>query len=114
MKLDVDDYASILSFAETVKAEVPVVDYLLLNAGIGILKYETSASDHERSTQINYLSNVLLPLQLLPHLSASAARTGGPARVTWLVFWSYFFPNHDSCPSRKTCFGSSDSLLFLI
>ena len=84
MKLDVDDYTSVKSFAKAVIAQVPVVDHLLLNAGIGILKFEQSASGHERTMQVNYLSNVLLLLELLPHLEASAAKIGRPSRVTWV------------------------------
>lgn len=84
MKVDMDDYSSILSFAKAIKTEVPVVDHLLLNAGIGILKLERSANGHERTMQVNYLSNVLLLLELLPHLEASAMKTGSPSRVTWV------------------------------
>ena len=84
MKLDMDNYSSIQSFASTVKAEVPIVDHLLLNAGIGILKFERSVSGHERTMQVNYLSNVLLLLELLPHLEASAIKNGSPTRVTWV------------------------------
>ena len=84
MKLDMDDFESIKSFTQAVIAEVPTVDHLLLNAGIGILKFERSASGHERTMQVNYLSNVLLLLGLLPHLEASATKTGSPSRVTWV------------------------------
>ena len=84
MKLDMDDYTSIQSFAAKVKAELPVVDHLLLNAGIGLLKHERSTSGHERTTQVNYLSNALLILELLPHLEASATRTGTASVITWV------------------------------
>lgn len=84
MKLDMDDYGSIQSFAKAIKAEVPIVDYLLLNAGIGNLRYKRSATGHERTMQVNYLSNVLLLLELLPLLEASAIKTGSPSRVTWV------------------------------
>lgn len=84
MKLDMDDYESVKAFASAVKRDLPVVDYLLLNAGIGILKLERSPSGHERTMQVNYLSNVLLLLELLPHLEASATKTGSPSRITWV------------------------------
>lgn len=84
MKLDMDDYDSIQSLAKAVKAELPAVDHLLLNAGIGILKHETSPSDHEHVMQVKYLSNVLLLLELLPQLEANAAKTGVPSRTTWV------------------------------
>ncbi|KAL0256129.1 hypothetical protein SLS55_008521 [Diplodia seriata] len=38
---------------------------------------------HERTLQVNYLSNVLLLLSLLPLLRASAALARRPSRVTW-------------------------------
>lgn len=38
---------------------------------------------HERTLQVNYLSNVLLLLALLPLLRATAALCGRPSRVTW-------------------------------
>ena len=84
MKLDMENYESIQSFAKAVKAKVPVVDHLLLNAGIGILKYETAPSGHERTMQVNYLSNILLILELLPQLEASATATGSPSHITWV------------------------------
>ena len=84
MELDMDDYSSIQSFAEAIKAEFPIVDHLLLNAGIGILKYERSTTGHERTMQVNYLSNVLLLLELLPHLEAGAVKIGSPSRITWV------------------------------
>lgn len=70
--------------AKAIKAEILIVDHVLLNAGIGILKFERSVSSHERTMQVNYLSNVLLLLELLPHLEASAIKTGSPSRVSWI------------------------------
>ena len=89
MKLDMNDYRSIQSFTKAIKAEVPIVDYLLLNAGISTLKFEGSISCHERMMQVNYLSNVLLLLELLPHLEASATVTGSPSRVSWVGSRTY-------------------------
>ncbi|KAL9614964.1 MAG: hypothetical protein Q9167_000606 [Letrouitia subvulpina] len=84
MKLDMDDYQSVKSFASAVRRDFSRVDYLLLNAGIGLLSWEQSASNHERTIQVNYLSNALLIVELLPHLEASAAKSGTPTRITWV------------------------------
>ena len=84
MKLDMDDYDSIQSLAKAVKAELPAVDHLLLNAGIGILKHETGPSGHERVMQVKYLSNVLLLPELLPQLEASTVKTDAPSCITWV------------------------------
>ncbi|KAF4546060.1 Short-chain dehydrogenase reductase sdr [Lasiodiplodia theobromae] len=45
--------------------------------------HNNSNSRHERTLQVNYLSNVLLLLALLPLLRATAALCGRPSRVTW-------------------------------
>jgi NAD(P)-dependent dehydrogenase (short-subunit alcohol dehydrogenase family) len=84
MKVDMDSYDSIQKFAKAVKAEVPILNLLVLNAGIGLLKLERSAAGHERTLQVNYLSNVLLTLELLPHLEASAEKSGSQSRITWV------------------------------
>jgi NAD(P)-dependent dehydrogenase (short-subunit alcohol dehydrogenase family) len=84
MQLDMDRYDSVQAFAKRVREEVPMVDLLILNAGIGLIKLERSPSEHERTTQVNYYSNVLLVAELLPHLQASAEKTGTPARISWV------------------------------
>ncbi|MCJ1394786.1 hypothetical protein MMC18_007666 [Xylographa bjoerkii] len=84
MKLDMDDDQSIVDFAKIVKADVPILDFLVLNAGIGLLKFELSPNKHERTMQVNYLSNTLLIFELLPLLESSAAVTGRSTRITWV------------------------------
>ncbi|KAF4636565.1 hypothetical protein G7Y89_g1537 [Cudoniella acicularis] len=84
MRVDMEDPHSVVKFAEAVEAEVPIVDYLILNAGIAALKFGTSASGHESIMQVNYLANVVLLAALLPHLEASADKTGRPVRIAWV------------------------------
>ena len=86
LQLDMDDYGSIAEFVRQVQEpEMPAVDALVLNAGLGYMpKMERSTSGHERTTQVNYLSNALLILALLPHLRESARKRGSPARITWV------------------------------
>lgn len=84
MHLDVDEYNSVQKFAKQLRSEVPVVDILILNAGIGLLKLERSPSGHDRTIQVNYYSNALLIAELLPYLEAGAAKTGSPTRITWV------------------------------
>jgi NAD(P)-dependent dehydrogenase (short-subunit alcohol dehydrogenase family) len=62
MQVDMGDYKSVTAFANAVKDEVPVVDFLVLNAGIGTIRLELSPSGHESMMQVNYLSNVVLLL----------------------------------------------------
>lgn len=83
MKLEAEDYASVQSFTKTFLAENSELHLLLLNAGIGVLKRDVVSSGHEKTIQVNYLSNVLLLLELLPLLNDTADKTGKPTRVTW-------------------------------
>jgi NAD(P)-dependent dehydrogenase (short-subunit alcohol dehydrogenase family) len=84
MKVDMSEYKSVIAFAETVKRDVPKLDVLLLNAGCGQLNFELAPTGHEKVTQVNYLSNALLSLKLLPFLEATAAKTGVPSRLIWV------------------------------
>ena len=84
LKLDMEDYKSVIAFANNVKKEVKDLHVLLLNAGIGKLGFEISVTGHEKVTQVNYLSNALLSLELLPLLEATAARMGQATRLSWV------------------------------
>lgn len=83
MQLDVESYTSVQSFTKAFLAEHTELHLLLLNAGIGILTRDMLATGHEKHIQVNYLSNVLLLLDLLPLLTATADKSGSPTRVTW-------------------------------
>lgn len=82
MALDLDDYKSVATFAQNVKSEIDVLDILLLNGGVNIMNYQVSASGHERVMQVNYLSNALLALEMLPLLESTAAKRGSSTRLT--------------------------------
>lgn len=84
MQLDVDRSDSILQFTKQLREEIPIVDILILNAGISLLKPERSPTGHNRINQVNYYFNALLLAELLLHLQAGADKTGHPARVTWV------------------------------
>lgn len=83
MKLDTENYSSVQDFASSFTAEFTDLHLLMLNAGIGTLGREFASNGHEKNIQVNYLSNVLLTLALLPTLEDTASRTGHPTRVTW-------------------------------
>ncbi|CAO1626686.1 unnamed protein product [Parajaminaea phylloscopi] len=84
LKLDMEAYDSIPAFVHECRQVAPLVDLVVLNAGVGVMQYKQSPASHELSLQVNYLSNVLLLLQLLPLLDAAAAKRGQPSRVTWV------------------------------
>ncbi|KAJ8132637.1 hypothetical protein O1611_g987 [Lasiodiplodia mahajangana] len=83
MELDTESFASVHRFASAFKAEFQDLHLLLANAGVGTVAKEIARSGHEKNIQVNYLSNVLLTLALLPALETTAEKTGEPARVTW-------------------------------
>ncbi|KAJ3521338.1 hypothetical protein NM208_g13337 [Fusarium decemcellulare] len=83
MKLDTEDYASVQSFVEEFKGKYDKLHLLMLNAGIGTLAREFAPNGHEKNIQVNYLSNVLLTISLLPLLEATAEKKGSPTRITW-------------------------------
>ncbi|OJJ43641.1 hypothetical protein ASPZODRAFT_74057 [Penicilliopsis zonata CBS 506.65] len=83
--LDLDTYASVSAFTEEIRRDVPVVDLLVLNAGVAFFpSYTVSRQGHERTVQVMYLSTVFLLLSMLPHLEASRVRSGNTPRVTWV------------------------------
>ncbi|KAF5673846.1 hypothetical protein FHETE_3233 [Fusarium heterosporum] len=82
MKLDTEDYDSAKAFAESFKNAHGKLHLLMLNAGISDLQFSLTPSGHEKNFQVNYLSNVLLTLLLLPVLE-DTAQEGSPTRITW-------------------------------
>lgn len=72
-ELDLADYESIVSFVERLKQSKLTVDFAILNAGVANFNYATNpTTSHEDSIQINWLSNALLTLLLLPKLDRQA------------------------------------------
>ncbi|KAL9618596.1 MAG: hypothetical protein Q9160_006707 [Pyrenula sp. 1 TL-2023] len=112
MKLDLDSNDSVRDFALAVKNEVPVIDHLILNAGIGFFPdFKLSDSGHERTVQVNYLGNAILILALLSHLEASKEKTGTAPRITWVGSRNaYFSPMVKDKPIRpeETVFSHMD------
>ena len=84
MQVDLDDTDSVYDFAQKVKRELDTLDILLLNGGLNVMSYQTSASGHERVMQVNYYSNALLALLLLPLLELTAVTRGQPSRLTFV------------------------------
>ncbi|KAI1869352.1 uncharacterized protein JN550_005982 [Neoarthrinium moseri] len=73
LDLDMEKYASVVAFAEEVKAIKEGkggVDVLILNAGVAGVDHKLSDEGWEQNIQVNTLSTTLLALLLLPHLKA--------------------------------------------
>ncbi|KAJ7752186.1 hypothetical protein DFH07DRAFT_904248 [Mycena maculata] len=84
-ELDLERPSSVASFASKIRTEVAALDILLLNAGGGSLRWETTPETHtERMFQVNFLSNAILCVRLLPLLRATAERTGSPSHLSFV------------------------------
>ena len=80
--LDLNSYESIRSFA-TRCATLPRLDIAILNAGLQNTEFRANPSTgHEETFQVNYLSNALLALLLLPILKFKGRVDGAPAHLT--------------------------------
>nr|BDX35613.1 short-chain dehydrogenase/reductase StrM [Stachybotrys sp.] len=64
-KLDLSSYDSIIDFVKRARG-LPSLDIAILNAGVFNVHESFSATGYEEDVQINYLSNILLTLLLLP------------------------------------------------
>lgn len=84
MQLDLDDYQSVVRFADNVKKDLGTLDILLLNGGVNIMNFQRSVSGHERVMQVNFLSNALLAFELLPLLQQTATKTNNLTRLSWV------------------------------
>lgn len=83
--LDMSSYASIQGFAGRVNAELPQIEYVLLNAGIRNSSFQkVKSTSHEEVMQVNYLSTVLLLVLLVPILKGKHAKSklSDPPRIT--------------------------------
>lgn len=84
-----------------------MLDAALLNAEIGHLSYELAPTGHKKVMHVNYISNALLALELLPLLEATAVKTGVPSRVTFVGSRQH----ENSSFARKRSYVSGQSLL---
>lgn len=100
-ELDQVSYESVQAFAARC-TELPRLDILILNAGLGMPQFELSAHGWEKTFQINYLSAALLAFLLLPALKASGEKHGsGPGRLTVVSSTNTFtaeFPDTEKDP----------------
>lgn len=83
-QLDMASYTSVQAFAERVKSDLPRVDFVVLNAGVMNWNWSIVPSTrHEEMFQVNYLSQALLTLLLVPVLK-SKSPPESPAHITWV------------------------------
>ena len=78
-KLNLSSYDSIIAFAKRAK-HLEHLDIAILNAGVFKVTESFSATGYEEAVQINYLSNMLLTILLLPIIKDK--KTGpGPGHI---------------------------------
>ncbi|CAJ2505054.1 Uu.00g124480.m01.CDS01 [Anthostomella pinea] len=81
--LDLSNYDSITSFVDRVKT-LDRIHYIILNSDAVNSDFEQNASTkHENMLQVNYISNALLCILLLPILREK--KDGTPTRVVWVT-----------------------------
>jgi NAD(P)-dependent dehydrogenase (short-subunit alcohol dehydrogenase family) len=85
-QLDLSKYSSVTAFSDTIKARVKNLDAVILNAGTGAFNFirAPEAPQNEMNLQVNYLSNALLSLLLLPLLEKSSRPNGMHPRLLFV------------------------------
>jgi NAD(P)-dependent dehydrogenase (short-subunit alcohol dehydrogenase family) len=68
MKLDLSSFESVHSFINEIERKGIQIDALINNAGVLCDSYQTTSDGYERTLQINYISQFLLTLLLVPHI----------------------------------------------
>lgn len=71
--LDLSSYASVLAFSDRVKVELPRLDVLIANAGLGTAKFRMT-EDNEEQITTNVVSTTLLAFLLHPKLHEAAVK----------------------------------------
>lgn len=99
--VDMESYSSVQAFAERCGAELPRINYVILNAGLITTEPTINeATGREVTLLVNFLSTVLLTVLLVPVLKAKKKATGGKPPVLSVVstdlVWSTDVPGHQS------------------
>lgn len=80
VECNLSDLKDVQNVSNKIRDEEPNLDVIVLDAGIGVGKYELSHDGYDTHFQINVLSQFLLLNTLLPNLKKQAAKTND-ARV---------------------------------
>lgn len=81
---DLRDLKATDAVAKKLKADLPRLDGLVLNAGIGVNSFALTGDGLDSHFQVNALSQLHLALTLLPNLVTTAKETGVPSRVVMM------------------------------
>ncbi|KAK9425260.1 putative NAD(P)-binding protein [Seiridium unicorne] len=99
--LDLSSYESIMAFTDRART-LPNLDVVILNAGLyNIQEAFHPKTGFEEGVQVNYLSNILLLVRLLPTLKEKNTDSSRPGRVVLvssdMAAWSKF-PERTTSP----------------
>lgn len=92
-QVDMASFASVKSFAEKIRTELPRLDALVANAGISTNEYRT-AETFEQTLTVNVVSTFLLSLLCLPSLRKTAVQQASPTHLTVVGSLVHYFADH--------------------
>lgn len=81
---DLADLKATDAVAKELKAQLPRIDGLMLNAGIGVNSYAVTTDGLDSHFHVNMLSHLHLALTLLPNLASTARENGAPSRIVMM------------------------------
>lgn len=99
-ELDMSVFSSVKTFAETLSKEEPRLDIAILNAGIVMPSYQTSAEGYEMDLQVNALSTALLGALILPQLRKSALASNSQTHLEFVSSIAGRSASLDSFPEK--------------
>lgn len=108
MELDMANMDSVIAFASRLEKEVPLLDTVILNAGVREKEYRKSVHGWETDVQVNAISTTLLALLLVPHLKKTSeqrsAQAGAPSpsRLTLVTSSAHAMISRSELPFGDT------------
>ncbi|KAF4553022.1 Short chain dehydrogenase-like protein 27 [Elsinoe fawcettii] len=96
--VDYTSFASITTFAHALATAHPQIDILALNAGLVDPNFSLTKDGREKVVQVNYLSQFLLTILLLPTLIKTGETKGDPSRVVFTGSYSHLDVQPEQLP----------------
>ncbi|SJL02293.1 uncharacterized protein ARMOST_05619 [Armillaria ostoyae] len=82
-ELDLASQKSVVDFGVAIRRDIPKLDLAVLNAGVYLFELKLSPETRRELTfQVNYVSNALLAIALLPLLKSSSVQSNTPSRLS--------------------------------
>jgi len=88
--IDLSSFASVSDFATRFEKDGGRLDYLIMNAGVGLFEYSESPDGYEMSIQVNHLATSLLTLLLVPTMARTAQENSTRPRVVIVASASHY------------------------